>query len=548
MHLMNFLENLNAYIRSWVLVLTIFGLICSTISASAAPVSRGTADGSGGNTVRSQNQRIQKVLFDPERPHMSLNRRLEIAFHRLSAVGGFEDLFRRMFAANGRPDLATAIRNLKFVLRERPCSTAQGQHSDMAVANGVVCVSASRLRQIPPESLEIQMLALAAHELAHERGISSEVEANRVRDFFLLSQDFFMAPVPNLAALQIELARTLWGFDPIVEEEYENLKTRCHNLYFAMKGLDRVELEFEKFRYRPFMSRASWFADAAREMESAHCRKTEILFRESIVNPRTQQSSKSVNGYLQNVADVLQKMQAWRKAVEEFSSPFLHWADAFPQIAGKQLLLHHALGDGDSAKDRGAVRPSSLACSMDGERLSFDHQFCPTPTSESWNTVSGVGPVIENSYVFDELLCARKELVGENGSKQTLHFLAGPHSLYEMNSPMVFRNVIGLQIMSNFDRFQSKGSPYENLKQNFSNFISVSGESLMSKQNNVALLDYTNRNFSENLPRFHSVYSVLHPQNTPEMKIHLQMPAGYDAKLEKVVFEKNKHRVHCWIE
>ena len=60
------------------------GQATSSVFVHDAPVSQGTADGSGAGLRKSTVEQINKVLFDTEEAHLNIKRRLRLLFHRLA--------------------------------------------------------------------------------------------------------------------------------------------------------------------------------------------------------------------------------------------------------------------------------------------------------------------------------------------------------------------------------------------------------------------------------------------------------------------------------
>lgn len=84
-------------------------------------------------------------------------------------------------------EVSALIKNVKFHIEENGPCRHDGEDSDASTVfkkGAEICFSLPRLKQIPPEALYPQIMALTAHEMTHQFGFGEE-EAQEVQNYFL---------------------------------------------------------------------------------------------------------------------------------------------------------------------------------------------------------------------------------------------------------------------------------------------------------------------------------------------------------------------------
>lgn len=213
--------------------------------------SMGGIDSSGGETPRSHAELIQKTVYEQVKI-------LPLSFHRLKTLMDevpeilerqeelkkpiksnligwtmqpgqdeynkhlltFDDqtisVLDSLFPQKNESELFEKIKTMHFEFQEEPCIGEFKDPRDMSITSeGKVCVSFARMSRIPPQHLEIQVLALLSMEASHLMGYD-RTQATFVRDWFLQYPNVVAANQDEFERLQNLLDEVIVTFSSLI--------------------------------------------------------------------------------------------------------------------------------------------------------------------------------------------------------------------------------------------------------------------------------------------------------------------------------------------
>ncbi|MEW6056831.1 MAG: hypothetical protein AB1540_09465 [Bdellovibrionota bacterium] len=159
--------------------------------------SLGGIDSSGGNATRSSKEQVAEAIdkLKPLLKNMFVRLGNAIVSQRSlentnQVPTDIKSILTSMFKGNtvNPKQLLTFLEDSSFALEARqegPCTDKDGQHADASASPaGKICFSISRLTRIPPPNLQLELMALTAHELAHTYGFG-ETDATSLQVFLI---------------------------------------------------------------------------------------------------------------------------------------------------------------------------------------------------------------------------------------------------------------------------------------------------------------------------------------------------------------------------
>ncbi len=175
----------------------------NAMSSPPSSHSDGAVDGSGGNTVQSSPEQVEQVIA-------SVKEKLKLAFHRILILEGegnkaIEESTYALAQVLSQPSslINEKLAQLQIRPSDEECETETGEPKKRK-SSGIVCLSRLRLKTVAPEALQIQVLALAAHEFSHVLEFD-ETTAKGVQQWFLLHPKIVLPNLEVLRALVTDL-------------------------------------------------------------------------------------------------------------------------------------------------------------------------------------------------------------------------------------------------------------------------------------------------------------------------------------------------------
>jgi hypothetical protein len=193
----------------------------TTPIAPAAPSEEGTVGGGGGDLTVSTVEQVEESI-------LKQRELLKKAFFRVQ-------LFTKPTRSSRRPygeaipadvqkilnsmmdgNLKNSMPVLEFLTqvefqieKEKPCVALDEKHHDgSAIGSKIICLSVPRLQRIAKENLDLNILALAAHELSHLYGFE-EGDAVKVQQFFITNSSLTLPT--TLALNELTAFAFEWG-------------------------------------------------------------------------------------------------------------------------------------------------------------------------------------------------------------------------------------------------------------------------------------------------------------------------------------------------
>ncbi|MCB0413772.1 MAG: hypothetical protein KDD50_05535 [Bdellovibrionales bacterium] len=192
-------------------------------SMPSSEVPRGDIDSSGGSAGKSKHDEILEILS-------KIKVNLKLSIHRVFSYrnDSFTHLYidgneaiDKLLATSQRQgkSLYQHIEGLQIKPQNEPCEAIDEFHKTVehkeAAANekGEVCFSIDLLTRIPKEALEIRILALGIHEVAHTLKFK-EATAQDVQDWYLNNSDMVLPQFDHYRKLLVKIITLRHGILP----------------------------------------------------------------------------------------------------------------------------------------------------------------------------------------------------------------------------------------------------------------------------------------------------------------------------------------------
>ncbi len=250
----------------------------------------GGIDSSGGDTLKSTKEDVNKALKDIKTKLIFAKKRLSLSlseydYNNEKDRNFFEKEFKSddmllmiRFISQNKVDFNTEVskemrsidirainfENVKFIIKENDYCVGDNQHKAASakgnIKDGEICLSVPAFMKVAPEALTSQVITLALHEVAHLYGFNEE-EAVRIQKFLLInmnahtpSEESIYRLQNNLESLQVDainLMSSLVRANSDVEV--------CNNIGILSRAL--TEAEYIHSLKNSIKLVPSWFAD-----------------------------------------------------------------------------------------------------------------------------------------------------------------------------------------------------------------------------------------------------------------------------------------------
>jgi hypothetical protein len=147
------------------------------LSLNSLTANAGAGGTGGGDAPVSSPEQVKKaitVLKPKLAEWLKVN---QVRFLDMTSEGAISKLYRNFYGSTSMSKDAVSIRSInasKIISKEGgPCIDLKGNEKEAAVQEKLepgspICFSVAKLQRIPPDQLERQIVALAAHELTHQ--------------------------------------------------------------------------------------------------------------------------------------------------------------------------------------------------------------------------------------------------------------------------------------------------------------------------------------------------------------------------------------------
>ncbi len=166
----------------------------------------GGIDGSGGDSVQSSLQEVQKAFAEeikllPSRLQRMSGERLmleEFAYDHSFGSGAKKLVLDFLKLKDYSSQLAQALEEQKIRIQSQnaTCETKDGNHAGSAKGNleqGEICISYEKLRAITPIVLNQEIFGLLIHELSHLSGFD-EAKAVKLQKLLMYNRNIYSSP------------------------------------------------------------------------------------------------------------------------------------------------------------------------------------------------------------------------------------------------------------------------------------------------------------------------------------------------------------------
>ena len=300
----------------------------------------------------------------------------------------------------------------------------------------------------------IQTVAVGAHEVAHLRGVTSEVEAELVRDFVIDNQAFLIngTSLSGLVQLQDSLANVLiepslrYADDKVLQKE-----ERCMTLVHASERLGGLHSVLIGDEIRDLLEGTLGEDCIGSDQQSLPRKAT----------ASSMQSRSNVVSISSSGTEMVRRIELRRRQMMEILSSFYSWHyENFRAESAEQILLSNAVApllheDGtwqNSLSDEEGLRlRAGLKCTVDDSSaaLAFTKDQCPA--ADQWESY----PLRVRDYTFTGKTCAVFRHRDSKGFMQQALLINGPHTINsdgQMHSEIRdyrLNDVVNLEILLN---------------------------------------------------------------------------------------------------
>lgn len=166
--------------------------------------------------------------------------------------------FKDLLSVENRKKVQETINKIKIEVNESACSSNEGHRDAAASSNGEICLNRVAIKKLAPESLELNLTALLAHEVGHVLGLNelqAEAIQRSLRSFPSIALRFsngaskIEAEYENRLQQLLAISEVLknWYLDPKIDRTHELCK------YDMMKLSSRVQPTYDSNAYIPVL-------------------------------------------------------------------------------------------------------------------------------------------------------------------------------------------------------------------------------------------------------------------------------------------------------